>query len=68
MRTIKDIIISVSEPSKNVGWLKPLSNGTFILYFFGAKGWTSLSESQPQSVGELKFQYIQEIPDIVINI
>ena len=68
MKTIKDIVISVAEPSKSVGWLKPLSNGTFILYFFGAKGWVNLYESQPQAVGELNFQFIQEIPDIVINI
>lgn len=68
MRTIKDIVISVAEPSKSVGWLKPLPNGTFMLYFFGAKGWVNLFESQPQPVGELNFQFIQEIPDIVINI
>lgn len=68
MRTIKDIVISVAEPSKSVGWLKPLLNGTFMLYFFGAKGWVNLSESQPQAAGELNFQFIQEIPDIVINI
>ena len=68
MRTIKDIVISVAEPSKSVGWLKPLPNGTFMLYLFGAKGWVNLSETQPQAVGELNFQFIQEIPDIVINI
>ena len=68
MRTIKDIVISLAEPSKSVGRLKPLPNGTFMLYFFGAKGWVNLSESQPQVAGELNFQFIQEIPDIVINI
>ena len=55
MRTIKDIVISVAEPSKSVGWLKPLPNGTFILYFFGTKGWVNLFESQPQAMGELNF-------------
>ena len=67
MKTIKDIVISVAEPSKSVGWLKPLPNGTFILYFFGAKGWINLADSQPQAVGDLNFQFIQEIPDIIIN-
>lgn len=66
MKTIKDIVISVAEPSKDVGWLKPLPNGTFMLYFFGSKGWTTLLENQPQSVGELRFQFIKEIPDIIV--
>lgn len=35
MKTVKDIVISVSEPTvNNVGWLKPLSNGAFMLFFF----------------------------------
>ena len=66
MRTIKDIVISVSEPSvNNVGWLKPLSNGAFMLFFFNEKGWTPISI---ESSGELKFQYVQEVPDIIIEI
>ena len=66
MKTIRDIVISTSEPPvHNVGWLKPLSNGTFMLYFFGGKGWTPISI---ESSGELKFQYIQEVPDITIKI
>lgn len=66
MRTVKDIVISTSEPPvNNVGWLKPLSNGAFMLYFFNEKGWTPISK---ESSGELKFQYIQEIPDIIIEI
>ena len=66
MKTIKDIVISASEPSvNNVGWLKPLSNGAFMLFFFNEKGWTPISI---ESSGELKFQYIQEIPDIIIEI
>lgn len=65
MKTVKDIVISVSEPTvNNVGWLKPLSNGAFML-FFGDKGWTPISI---ESSGELKFQYIQEVPDIIIEI
>lgn len=66
MRTVKDIVISVSEPSvNNVGWLRPLSNGTFMLFFFNEKGWTPISI---ESSGELKFQYIQEVPDIITKI
>ena len=66
MKTVKDIVISTSEPPvNNVGWLKPFSNGTFMLYFFGGKGWTPISI---ESSGELKFQYIQEVPDITIKI
>lgn len=65
MKTTKDIVLSTTEPPVNVGWLKPLSNGTFMLYFFGDKGWTPISI---ESSGELKFQYIQEVPDITIKI
>ena len=66
MKTIKDIVISVSEPSvNNVGWLRPLSNGAFMLFFSNEKGWTPISI---ESSGELKFQYIQEIPDIIIEV
>lgn len=66
MKTVKDIVISVSEPSvNNVGWLKPLSNGAFMLFLFNEKGWTPISI---ESSGELKFQYIQEVPDIIIEI
>ena len=65
MKTIKDIVVSISEPLvNNVGWLKPLSNGTFMLFFFGDKGWTPISI---ESSGELKFQYIQEVQYIIIK-
>lgn len=36
-----------------------------MLFFFGDKGWTPISI---ESSGELKFQYIQEVPDIIIEI
>lgn len=63
MKAIRDIIISeVEPPVNNVGWLKPLSNGNFMLFFFTKKGWTSVSG---ESLEELKFQYVQEIPDII---
>lgn len=63
MKAIRDIIISeVEPPVNNVGWLKPLSNGNFMLFFFTRKGWMSVSG---ESLEELKLQYIQEIPDII---
>lgn len=66
MKTVKDIVISTSEPPvNNVGWLKPLLNGTFMLFFFSEKGWTPVSTGQSR---ELKFQYIREVPDIIIEI
>ena len=66
MKAIRDIVISeVEPPVNNVGWLKPLSNGAFMLFFFNEKGWTPISI---ESSGKLKFQYIQEVPDIIIEI
>ena len=63
MKAIRDIVISeVEPPVNNVGWLKPLSNGNFMLFFFTRKGWTSVSG---ESLEELKLQYVQEIPDII---
>lgn len=63
MKAIRDIIISeVEPPVNNVGWLKPLSNGNFMLFFFTRKGWMSVSG---ESLEELKLQYVQEIPDII---
>ena len=63
MKVVRDIVISeVEPPVNNVGWLKPLSNGNFMLFFFTRKGWTSVSG---ESLEELKFQYVQEIPDII---
>lgn len=66
MKAVRDIVISKFEPPvNNVGWLKPLSNGSFMLFFFNEKGWTPISI---ESSGELKFRYIQEVPDIIIEI
>ena len=61
MKAVRDIIISeVEPPVNNVGWLKPLPNGNFMLFFFTRKGWIPVSGKS-----ELKFQYVQEIPDII---
>ena len=66
MKIVRDIVISeVEPPVNNVGWLKPLSNGAFMLFLFNEKGWTPISI---ESSGKLKFQYIQEVPDIIIEI
>lgn len=63
MKAVRDIVISeVEPPVNNVGWLKPLSNGNFMLFFFTRKGWMSVSG---ESLEELKLQYVQEIPDII---
>lgn len=63
MKAVKDIVISEIEPPvNNVGWLKSLSNGDFMLFFFTRKGWIPVSG---ESLGELKSQYVQEIPDII---
>lgn len=61
---INKIVFSTTPPSDtNLGWLRPLSNGAFMLFFFNEKGWTPISI---ESSGELKFQYVQEVPDIII--
>ena len=62
MKTIKDIIISTSEPPvHNVAWLQPQSNNTYKLFIYGNKGWTPLSSSNIQT------EFIEEIPNIIIN-
>ena len=56
MKAVKDIIISEIEPPvNNVGWLKPLSNGDFMLFFFTRKGWIPVSG---ESLRELKSHYV----------
>ena len=46
MKTVKDIIISTSEPPvHNVAWLQPQSNNTYKLFIYGNNGWTPLSFS-----------------------
>lgn len=54
------IVDSNVEPNKQHLWFY---NGE--LKFFGPNGWTPISV---ESSGELKFQYIQEVPDIIIEI
>ena len=69
MKAVRDIVISeIETPVNNVGWLKPLSNGNFMLFLFTEKGCTSVSgwiSVSGESLEELKFLYVQEIPNII---
>ena len=60
MRRFRDIVESIKAPSPQSLWL---NNGELKVY--GPNGWTPISV---ESSGELKFQYIQEVPDITIKI
>ena len=67
MKIIKDIIISTSEPSINsVAWLQPLSNNTYKLFIYGNNGWTPLSSSGEEG-SNIQTEFIEEIPNIIIN-
>ena len=64
MKTIRDIVISTSEPPvHNVGWLKPLSNGSFMLYFFGNNGWISTS-NEVQSDKDIPTIYVDDLNSV----
>lgn len=60
MRRFRDIVENIKAPSPQSLWL---NNGELKVY--GVNGWTPISA---KSSGELKFQYIQEVPDIIIEI
>lgn len=64
---LKTVFTNVEPANRNVIWLS-IVNGVLLQKVYTAKGWVNLYESQPQAVGELNFQFIQDIPDIVINI
>ena len=67
MKTIKDIIISTSEPSVNsIAWLQPQSNNTYKLFIYGNNGWTPLSSSG-EGESNIRTEFIEEIPNIIIN-
>ena len=67
MKIIKDIIISTSEPSINsVAWLQPLSKNTYKLFIYGNNGWTPLSSSGGEG-SNIQTEFIEEIPNIIIN-
>lgn len=69
MKVVRNLLISSTEPADtNVGWLKPLPDGNFKLFFFNNGGWTPiLIDINIESVGQLIFQYVGDVPDIVIS-
>ena len=67
MKIIKDIIISTSEPSINsVAWLQSQSKNTYKLFIYGNNGWTPLSSSGEEG-SNIQTEFIEEIPNIIIN-
>lgn len=43
MKVVRNLLISSTEPTDaNAGWLKPLPDGNFKLFFFNNGGWTPL--------------------------
>lgn len=65
MKYVKDIIISMTEPPfPNVAWLQPQNNGTYKLLIYGDNGWSPLASD---GAGNLSFEFVQEITDIVTN-
>ena len=67
MKTVKDIIISTSEPPiHNVAWLQPQSNNTYKLFIYSSNGWTPLSFSGEEG-SNIQTEFIEEIPNIIIN-
>ena len=67
MKYIKDIIISIKEPPvNNVAWLQPQSNNTYKLFIYGNNGWSPLTSSSGEG-GNIQTEFIEEIPNIIIN-
>ena len=67
MKTVKNIVISRSEPPvNNVAWLQPQSNNIYKLFIYGNNGWTPLSSSGGEG-SNIQTEFIEEIPNIIIN-
>ena len=67
MKTVKNIVISRSEPPvNNVACLQPQSNNIYKLFIYGNKGWTPLSSSGGEG-SNIQTEFIEEIPNIIIN-
>ena len=67
MKTIRDIVISTSEPPvHNVAWLQPQSNNTYKLFIYSNNGWTPLSSSG-EGGSNIQTEFIKEISNIIIN-
>lgn len=54
MKNITNFVLSITEPSKQSGWLKPLGDGSYGMYVFAAKGWTYVGKTQKESVTGIK--------------
>lgn len=69
MNKIKDIIISITEPiNKNVIWAKPTNKGIYLLYMYGTNGWVKINQfSEGESSGNINFEFVEEVPNIIIN-
>ena len=67
MKTVKNIVISRSEPHvNNIAWLQPQSNNIYKLFIYGNNGWTPLSSSGGEG-SNIQTEYSEEIPNIIIN-
>ena len=67
MKTVKNIVISRSEPPvNNVAWLQPQSNNIYKLFIYGNNGWTTLSSSGEEG-SNIQTEFIKEISNIIIN-
>lgn len=68
MKVVRNLLISSTEPTDtNVGWLKPLPDGNYKLFFFN-NGWIPiLIDIKIESVGQLMFQYVQDVPNIIVE-
>ena len=53
MKKITNFILSTTEPSKDVGWLKPLEDGSYGMYIYTTKGWSYVGKTK-ESVTDIK--------------
>lgn len=61
------IVKSTTQPSDKESLWIDLSTKPFKIKVFGPDGWTPISVESSGELGELKFQYIQDVPDIIIE-
>lgn len=67
MKYVKDIIISINEPTvNNVAWLQPQTNNTYKLFIYGNSGWAPVLYSEGGD-NNIQTEFIKEIPNIIIN-
>lgn len=52
-KKITQFVLSDSAPSKDLGWLKPLDDGSYGMYVFTKKGWSYVGKSK-ESVTAIK--------------